>query len=82
MKVIFLQEFNSSQQGFDEGQVCEMTPKQAKPFIKDKIAKKATNAEVKAAEEAAEKAKADAEAAKDAMIGDVEEEEKPEEDDK
>ena len=54
MRIIFVKAFNSSQQGFDAGQICEMPDKAAKTFIKGKFAKKATKAEVKATETSGE----------------------------
>jgi len=50
MKIIFVKDYNTPQQGFDKGQVCEVAKKEADTFIKGKFAKKATNAEVKAAQ--------------------------------
>ena len=52
MKIIFVQDFNSAQQGFDVGQISDMPKDKAKSFIERKFARKATAADVKAAQAA------------------------------
>ena len=51
MKIVFVEEFNTPQRGFDVGQLVDLPTKEAKAFIKSNHARKAIKADEKVSED-------------------------------